>query len=539
MPDTPVILPDALPPDLLEYGFSTLPAPLQVSTSSAASPGAVNLWVSPKAGETVYCSKIVIGVPIGKADTDLSEKAPSLTPNTTWWAVSSLVIEQGDKLGLDPSTDYAVFTAVCTSDTHWKIDYDLQFSLITASVNEHEGTFGIVVAETSGTSQVTLEQRRSVFDVVKGPVVDYLSNVVTTTAPPAATDVPVSAFASGEAVRVAWESNVPAFAVYVGADPSPVWTGSDTSLVLPDGVTNDATLTVVATGSGGPLIADTRVTVTNPAITPAAVTAATLNAGGTASLASAVLATFAAQTLGVTQGSTLSGGLTASALGATGGSNFTGGVNASSLNVAGQLIGTNGASLGAASLASLRVASKVSMMSPHPISTGSYTASSDGIVIGSVGWPSNAGIKCAAIAYGASAGVGTVYARGGNRVFWTSGKDSSMWMVGNTFVLPVKRGNGFSLGVYQVNGADQAAPTSFAWIPFGTSASLQSLSAEEATAYGLDELIPPPPQRSTAPQIGGEVAPLLELVAHALGDRLSPDQAKRFKSAVLTLATRH
>lgn len=539
MPDNLVILPGALPPDLLEYGFSTLPAPLQVSTSSATSPGAVNLWVAPPTGETVFCSKLNIAVPIGKAGTDLSDKAPSLTPNTTWWAVSSLVFESGDNLGFDAQTRYAVFTAVCPSSTHWEIDYDLQFSLITPSVNEAEGTFGLVVAEMSGPSETAREQRRSVFDLTKGPAVDYLGSVVTTPAPPAASDVPVSAFSSGEAIRLAWESNAASFAVHIGADPTPVWTGTDTSVVLDKGVANDATLTVVATGAGGPLLADTRVTITNPTIVPTALTAGTLTTAGATVLAGAALATLSAQTLGVTQGSTLRGGVTASVLTASGGSTFTEGLTASSVDVSGGLVANDVASLGAVSLATLRVASKVSMMSPHQISAGSYVASTDGVVLGTVTWPSNAGRKCAAVAYGASAGVGTVYARGGNREFWTNGKSTSMWMVGNTFVLPVKRGNGFSLGAHQAYGADEAAPTSFVWVPFGTSATLQSLSAEEATAYGLDEMIPPPPEQVEVPRVAGEVVPLLHLVAEILGDRLTPEQGRRLRAAVLTLITRH
>jgi hypothetical protein len=76
-------IPSAVPPDLLPYRFSTLPAPLQVSAASAASPGAINIWAGlPQ--DSVYCSKIVIGVPVGPAGTDLTTQTPSVTPNTAW-----------------------------------------------------------------------------------------------------------------------------------------------------------------------------------------------------------------------------------------------------------------------------------------------------------------------------------------------------------------------------------------------------------------------------------------------------------------------
>lgn len=152
-----------------------------------------------------------------------------------------------------------------------------------------------------------------------------------------------------------------------------------------------------------------------------------------------------------------------------------------------------------------------------------------------------AGLKCAAVAYGSTAGVGSVYARGGNRVFWVSSdaKHFSSWIVGGSFVLPVRRNNGFSIGVYQVNGRDVDAPVAFAWVPFGTSASLRELTPQEAAAYGLDAITPPPPQELSSPPVGTEVSHLMEVIAGILGDRLTPELRHRLRRAVLTLATRH
>lgn len=535
----PVILPANLPPDLLPYGFSTLPAPLQVSPASADSPGAINIWAgSPQ--KPVYCNKIVIGVPIGATATDLSTQTPSVTPNTTWWAISSVATETGDHLGLDAGTSYAVFTAVCTSDSHWLIDYDLQFSIVTAQVNQAEGTFGLVIAEMSGSAQDQIQQRRSVFDLVKGPVTGYLNNIVTTVAPPGPTDVPASEFTSGQPVRLAWASNASSFAVYAGSSTAPVWTGTDTSTILTAGLTRDTTLTIVATGELGVLMAGATVTITNPSLTPASVTAGTLTATGLAKLAVTALASLSATNLAVTYLATLTGGASASTLTGTGGATLRGPVRTSSVSVNGALTVGGSAGLGAASVASLRVTNSASMLNPRGIGAGSYVASSDGFVVGIVGWPSNAGLKCAAVAYGSTAGVGSVYARGGNRVFWASSnaKNFSSWMVGGSFVLPVRRNNGFSIGVYQVNGRDVDAPVAFAWVPFGTSASLRELTPAEAADYGLDAITPPPPRELSSPPVGAEVSHLMEVIAGLLGDRLTPELRHRLRRAVLTLATR-
>jgi hypothetical protein len=138
--------------------------------------------------------------------------------------------------------------------------------------------------------------------------------------------------------------------------------------------------------------------------------------------------------------------------------------------------------LGAANANSLSVSSWVSMLNPHGIAPGSYVPASDGLVIGTVGYQSNTGAKCAAVAYGWTAAVGNVYATGGNDVMWTDGNNFWMWIVANSFVLPVTKGATFSIGVMQVGGGDVAAPTSFAWVPFGTTIQLETLSTEAAAA---------------------------------------------------------
>jgi hypothetical protein len=527
------------PPDLLEYRFSTLPSPLQVSPASASSPGMINLWAAPPPGAPVFCSRIQIGVPIGETKDDLCRDLPSVTPNTTWWSVSSLVVEDGAELGLAPGISYALFTAICTSDEHWHIDYDLQFSIITEKVNLVEGIARIIVAETSGHDRSRLELRRNTYDVAKGPVTEYLDAVVTTAAPPAATGLPVAEFAAGQAFRLAWGSNAAEFAVHVGAATRPIWTGVDNELVLDRGVTADSTLTIVARGArGGVLMAATTVTVGNPVLTPASLTAQTLSAAGTARLAAAVLASLTTATLDVTGTATLTGGARASALVATGGARLNGAVGTDTAKVTGALTVRGDANLGAAAAATLTVASAVSMVNPRPIAAGNYTASSDGFVLG-IAAPVSPGPDSTGIVYGYTAPFGNVYAHGGNQLGWRDSKNSWMTPCAGSFLMPVRRGAGFALWT-QVFGT--APPMTFVWVPFGSSAQLTALTDEQAAAYGL----PSPAERAkpvavaagAGPPIRDEIAGVVAAFAHVLGDRLTPELTERLRRAVGSLTTR-
>jgi hypothetical protein len=526
------------PPDLLQYRFSTLPSPLQVSAASASSPGAVNLWADPPPGPPVYCAKIQIAVPLGDGETELCAQAPSVTPNTTWWSVSSLVIEGGETLGLLPGVRYALYTAVCTSDRHWLIDYDLQFSIITSAVSRTEGRAGIVVAETSGIDRARLELRRTVYDVGKGPVTDYLDAVVTTLAPPAATGTPVAEFALGQPIRLAWGSNAAAFAVYVGAERTPAWTGPDNEVVLTRGLTRDSTLTVVAKGTGV-LMAATTVTIGNPALTPRSMTAGKLDAAGTAQLAAAALASLTTGTLTATAAATLTGGARAATLSGSGPTRLQGPLGTGSLNVGGTLNVTGDATLSDASAASLTVTGALAMFNPVGIAAGNYTPSTDGFIIGNVA-PVNPGPQSAGIAYGYTAPFGNIYARGGNALGWRDSKNTWMAPRGGSFLMPVHRGWGFALWT-QVFGS--APPIGFIWVPFGTTAHLTELSDEEAAACGLPgpeaRVAGGPAPGPAGPPVRDEIAALVAFFADALGDRLTPELTERLRRAVGTLTVPH
>jgi hypothetical protein len=375
----------------------------------------------------------------------------------------------------------------------------------------------------------------------------FLQNFVSTVP---GTTPPVTEFPSGADIALSWDSNGTAFTVYAAKDGTPVYSGNETSCVVSGGRTSATTFVLVASvsggaGSGAPypgfetinLVDALTVTISNPTLTPAAVTAGSLAVTGASVLADATLASATVGgTLDVSGAATLSGGAAVNGLSVTGGATLAGGATLDSATVSGPLTAAT-TNLGNASAATLAVSSWVSMLSPRGLAPGNYSASSDGLVVGSVGYPSDAGKKCSAIAYGWSAATGYLYATGGNDVMWTNGDSSWMWIVGNTFVLPVSRGAAFQVGVMQVNGADLPAPTSFAWVPFGTNAQVTSIDDDAAAAAGaappsLPEPVPPTPFE---PDLA--IGEILDVLAEVVGAPIAGPEADRLAAAVRALAT--
>lgn len=376
----------------------------------------------------------------------------------------------------------------------------------------------------------------------------YLESLVSTV--PGST-VPVTEFAAGEDIELSWDSNGTAFALYAAKDPQPLYAGRATSFVLKGGRTTATTFVLVASVTGGsesgaPYPGFQKITLTDaltvgisdPVITPSSVVAGTLSVTGTAALRD-VTAT-AAQiggTLSVTGAATLSGGATIGGLTVNGASTLSGGVTIDTATVGGAL-NAGSASLGNATASTLSVANSVAMLSPRGIAAGQYTASTDGLVVGTVGWPGDPGKKCSAVAYGWSSGVGNVYATGGNDVMWTDGSNSWMWMVGGSFVLPVAAGTPFSIGVYQVKDGDVAAPTSFSWVPFGTNASLTEITEDAATAAGFvaPRIPEPAPPEPFDPDFA--ITEVVDIFGEVSGEPLSGEERDRLTAALGVLATR-
>ncbi len=376
----------------------------------------------------------------------------------------------------------------------------------------------------------------------------YLRSFVATV--PGST-TPVTEFGSGQDIQLSWDSSGTAFTVYAAKDPAPLYSGPDKTFVVKGGRVKATTFILVASVTGGPdsgvpypdfetitLTDALTIEITNPALTPASVTAGTLSVTGNSTLQN-VTATSAqvAGPLTVSGAATLSGGATVSGLTVDGASTLSGGVRADSAAITGALTAASSA-LGDASAASLSVANWVTMLNPKGIGAGNYTPSSDGLVVGTVGWPGNSGQKCSAVAYGWTARVGNVYATGGNDVMWTNGSSFWMWMVGGSFVLPVTRGAPFTIGVYQVSGGDVAAPVSFAWVPFGTSAALAEASDEDLAAAGYTGSYVPTPATEPEPfDPDFAISEIVGVLGDAMDEPLDPADGERLTAALRALVT--
>lgn len=361
---------------------------------------------------------------------------------------------------------------------------------------------------------------------------------------------PVTEFGSGQDIALSWDSSGTAFTLYAAKDLAPLYSGPDQTFVVKGGRTKATTFVLVASVTGGPdsgapypgfetisLTDALTIEITNPSLTPGAVTAGTLTVTGSTTLhdVTAASATVGG-TLSVAGATTLSGGATVTGLNVDGTSTLSGGLRADSAAITGALTAGSSA-LGETSAASLSVANWVTMLNPKGIGAGNYTPSSDGLVVGTVGWPSNSGQKCSAVAYGWSGRIGNVFATGGNDVMWTNGNSFTMWMVGGSFVLPVTKGAPFTIGVYQVNGADVAAPVSFAWVPFGTSAALADASEADLAAAGYSGPFIPAPAEPEPFDPDFAISEVVGVLGDALGEPLDPADGERLTAALRALVT--
>lgn len=521
------------PPCILSYQFATAPSPLQVSGASQPSPGMINAWISAPPGQTIYCNKIIVAVPVGTGPGEFSTVAPALTPNTTWWASSGVLVNDGEEFGLPPGFSYAIFTVTCPSSDHWKIDYQLVFSMTTTSVNPVPDTFPYIVVENSGDSPDNLVQRKTTFTLEKAPVKLYLDNLVSVSASQSSTTVPKTQFTSGEAIKLLWESNGSTFSLYAGGGAQPIWTGPDTSYTVAGGATADTTFTLVAAmdGTPGTVSAVVAVTITNPTATPRSDDATSLTVIDTSTLTgdASLGTTTVGQQLTVSAAATLAGVTASSAT-------VNGQVSMSSATlgpttVSGAVGGNGSLALASATAASVTVNSWLTGLVARAVTPGvTYTASSDGILSGAVASPSDLGAQCAARISGTCSSVGTVYAQGGNAAPWITSDRWAMWANTNSFALPVPKGSTFSVKVDQRFGT--AAPTAFTWYPLARNATLHEVDLGPAVVPGPPM---PEPVRYRHPNQRHRITQLIEAIAETFGDKFTPDRRERMTAAIEAL----
>jgi hypothetical protein len=494
----------------------------------------VNAWLAAPAGTAIYCSNLVVAVKAGA----LTTGKPRVTPNTSLWRVSGTEIVPGTGFGLGPK-DASVFYLDCPSEAAWLIDYDLQVEMAVDAVAPPPGSFDYAVVETSGESKNNFQQRRSTFTIGKAPWTPYLDNLIATSADESSARVPRGRFASSEKVRLQWNSNGAAFALYAGDNPKPVWSGRDTAVIL-DPLPVPTTFTLKATpppGAGdGVLSATLTVVVSNPALTPRTVAdAGSLTATGASALAGTTLnAVNVGGTLAVAGATGLAGNATASVLTVNGASSLQGAASlasasASSLGVGGQ------ATLGSATAATLAVTQKLAVLNSQVVKANTgFTAGTDGLLFGIVGGGANVSSRCVTWIWGSSSGGITMNATGGNVCQWMKGKDDyAMAPHPGAFMLPVARGQSVYAGMKEGKDQQTTAPTSFTWFPFGTG-TIELLTDEQIEALGLAR----EPPLATAKAWHDPPGPRAAGVVDALGPVFGDDLADPIRSKIADVLAR-
>lgn len=540
---------------LLTYRFSTDPEPLQVSTSQTSTAGRINVAIF-EDESAVYCNEIKVAVPVGPDEADFSTDTPSDSVNTAKWSLESRTVMTGTELGVDDATEYAVFTFRTRDPGDNRIDYNLVLGL-DAVVNRVPGIFSYIVQENSGTDADpgTYTPKKALFSINKELPRFYVKNFVATA--PAAPTVPASEFSNGEAIRLSWESNGTYFRLYRKARPEPIYSGGATAFTLEDGISTDTTFILVASVTGDPsddgaagyepiyLYEALTLTVSDPDLTPRSLAVGgDVNVGGALSTDGELSVTGAAAlrrttidgTLGVTGASTMNDAKVTGPLDVAGKSTLRDAAIGGALSVSGatSLANTTVRGLLAASGA-------VGVMgAARSISPGSYTAKTDGIVVGYVSFPSNdASAKSLAWITGSTAGI-RVEATGGNNVYWLKSSGSKLkWSNCSnpgSFTMPVQKGNSWSVSVQQGGSNEKNPGTSFHWIPLGSDAAdtFERIGDPEPRGAEMEAAV-----SDRASEIDDtnqtNIDGLMDALGEVLGDALTSDRKDRLREAVRRL----
>jgi hypothetical protein len=267
---------------LLDYAFSTDPAPIQISTAQVTSQSRVNIGIS--AGIPVYCNQISVAVPVGPDADRLYAQPPAGSTNTKKWALTTTQQKGGELWpGLDADKDYTTFTYDCHEETDRLIDYNLVFGVFGA-VNSEIGDLEIRIQEKSGTTPdpSTFTAKAGSFTLRKDRPEFYLTNLVATT--PDSPTAPCTDFANGAPIRLAWESNGTYFQLFVKGQTAPIYAGTATTFTLSGGISRGTTFVLAASMTGSPgqdipqggyqpiyLYDSLAVSVSNPVLTPTSV----------------------------------------------------------------------------------------------------------------------------------------------------------------------------------------------------------------------------------------------------------------------------
>lgn len=297
--------------------------------------------------------------------------------------------------------------------------------------------------------------------------------------------IPVAQVNTGSSVTLSWNSSVvdtSAFTIYYSnaANGQQTEHPADIGEWVSPPLSSDTVFTVAVTISaegGQPLTASmtTAVSVQNPSLVAAGITTGTATVTGAASIGGTLTAH------GITAtGATVNGTLATDALSANSatisGSLNTSGLSASTVTISGNTSAQNVSAGGTLTVAGVSTfngeavaGSTVSMMQSWVTINmeHTYTADTDGFVVGVVGYPPESYTLCGTQIGGYLNGGCMMVATGGNLVFSNGQSNFNSWGSPNCLTMPVPKGSTFMLHV--VNGGDINAPTYGYWIPLGKS----------------------------------------------------------------------
>ena len=296
---------------------------------------------------------------------------------------------------------------------------------------------------------------------------------------------PIAQVNTGSTVTLTWNSSVvdsDAFTIYYSnavngqQTEHPADIGEWTSPALSSDTVFTVAVTISAQG-GQPLTASmsTGVSVQNPSLVAAGITTGTATVTGAASIGGTLTAHAMTATAATVNGTVAADALSANSASISGQLN-TSGLSASTATITGNTNAQNVSAGGTLTVAGVSTfngeavaGSTVSMMQSWAAISmeHTYTADTDGFVVGVVGYPTQSYTLCGTQIGGYLNGSCMMVATGGNLVFSNGQSGFNSWGSPNCLTMPVPKGSTFMLHV--VNGGDIDAPTYGYWIPLGKS----------------------------------------------------------------------
>ena len=169
------------------------------------------------------------------------------------------------------------------------------------------------------------------------------------------------------------------------------------------------------------------------------------------------------------------------------------------------------------------------MNAAQSVNPGTYTAKTDGFIIGYVWSPGNIRQLSHGIAFGSS-GSANAAANGGTYCSLDSNGNKWWSASSNAFMLPVNKGANWSISNWQDNANQENVPMAFWWVPVGT----PSPGVETFTWIGEAPEVEVPRSGQFPPKIKPNYVPeLVEIIQAILGRRLDSKDSNAL-SEVLT-----